>query len=198
MIAVLMAIALICAAAVSLVYKATKPVIEQSQLNKKIQTVSKIVPEFDNSPVEESFYVKTANGKDSLQFYPAKKAGELVGMGVSTFSEKGYGGRIDILVGFKPDGTIYNTEVVKLNETPGLGDKSDKAKSNWAEQFNDKNPQTFKLLVKKDGGDVDAISAATITSRAYTEAISTAYNTFMSHTNGTKPEGTSGATIKNN
>ena len=182
---VLAAIALVCAAGVSLVYNATKPVIDQSRLNKKIQTVSKIVPEFDNSPVEETFFVKTANG-DSLQFYPAKKGNELVGMGVSSYSTKGYGGRIDILVGFKPDGTIFNTEVVQLNETPGLGDKSDKNKSPWANQFNDKNPKDFKLLVKKDGGDVDAISAATITSRAYTEAVDLAYKTFIAHQNGSK------------
>lgn len=193
MVLVLLGIALVCSAGVAAVYNATKPVIDNARQTKKVKTVSKVLPQFDNSPIDEAFTIVSADN-DSLLCYPAKSNGETVGYAVSSFSNKGYGGKIEVLVGFLPDGTIFNTEVVALNETPGLGDKSQKSKSNWAEQFNGKNPENYKLSVKKDGGDVDAITAATITSRAYTGAVELAYKAFKAYIKGTKPEAVSGAT----
>lgn len=193
MVLVLLGIALVCSAGVAAVYNVTKPVIDTARQTKKVKTVSKVLPQFDNSPIDEAFTIVSADN-DSLLCYPAKSNGETVGYAVSSFSNKGYGGKIEVLVGFLPDGTIFNTEMVSLNETPGLGDKSQKSKSNWAEQFNGKNPESYKLAVKKDGGDVDAITAATITSRAYTGAVELAYKTFMGYIKGAKPEAVSGAT----
>ncbi len=193
MVLVLLGIALVCSAGVAAVYNATKPVIDNARQTKKVKTVSKVLPQFDNSPIDEAFTIVSADN-DSLLCYRAKSNGETVGYAVSSFSNKGYGGKIEVLVGFLPDGTIFNTEVVALNETPGLGDKSQKSKSDWAEQFNGKNPENYKLAVKKDGGDVDAITAATITSRAYTGAVELAYKAFTAYIKGTKPEAVSGAT----
>jgi electron transport complex protein RnfG len=78
-----------------------------------------------------------------------------------------------------PDGTIKGVEVLTHKETPGLGDKMEKSKSNFSVQFEGKNPKTFKMMVKKDGGDVDAITASTITSRAFTDAVNRAYNAYI-------------------
>ncbi|MBW6459704.1 MAG: FMN-binding protein, partial [Bacteroidales bacterium] len=72
-----------------------------------------------------------------------------------------------------PDLTIYNTVVIQQKETPGLGTKMKDPV--WKNQFNGKNPDVYNLKVKKDGGDVDAITAATISSRAFSGAISRAY-----------------------
>lgn len=83
------------------------------------------------------------------------------------------------MVGFNAEGNIFNTEVIAAAETPGLGDKINKDKSDFAKQFSGQNPESFKLSVKKDGGDVDAITAATISSRAYCDAIQRAYDVFM-------------------
>ena len=197
MVLVLLGIALVCSAGVAAVYNATKPVIDNARQTKTVKTVSTVLPQFDNSPIDEAFTIVSADN-DSLLCYPAKSNGETVGYAVSSFSNKGYGGKIEVLVGFLPDGTIFNTEVVEVskpfNETPGLGDKSKKSKSDWAEQFNGKNPENYKLAVKKDGGDVDAITAATITSRAYTGAVELAYKAFTAYIKGTKPEAVSGAT----
>ena len=110
--------------------------------------------------------------------YPAKKDGEIVGYAIEAATSKGFGGAIVLMVGFEPDGTIYNTAVISHTETPGLGDKIDVKKSNFSVQFNGKNPETFHLSVKKDGGDVDAITASTISSRAFCDAVETAYKTF--------------------
>ena len=91
---------------------------------------------------------------------------------------KGFSGKIEIMAGFLPSGTINNTAVVSHKETPGLGDKMDVKKSDFPIQFMGKNPATYKLAVTKDGGDVDAITAATITSRAFCDAVDRAYKAF--------------------
>lgn len=84
------------------------------------------------------------------------------------------------MVGFLPDGTIHRVETLSHNETPGLGDKIDRSKSDFSVQFEGKNPRTFRLAVRKDGGDVDAITASTISSRAYADALTRAYHVFES------------------
>ena len=76
------------------------------------------------------------------------------------------------MVGVLPDGTIYNTKVLSHSETPGLGAKC--TEPAFADQFKGFDPSVKKLSVKKDGGDIDAITAATITSRAYTETVALA------------------------
>jgi Na+-translocating ferredoxin:NAD+ oxidoreductase subunit G len=73
------------------------------------------------------------------------------------------------MAGFLPDGSIYKVTVLDHKETPGLGTKMTDLK--FSRQFLGKNPDSFKLLVKKDGGQVDAITAATISSRAYCDAL---------------------------
>ena len=87
------------------------------------------------------------------------------------------------MVGFLPDGTIRNISVLEHAETPGLGDKMEKKKSSWSEQFNGKNPESYKLQVTKDGGSVDAITAATISSRAYADAVDRAYKAYKKNSN---------------
>ena len=81
------------------------------------------------------------------------------------------------MVGFKPDGSINNISVLDQKETPGLGTKMKEPK--FKNQFLDKNPAIFTLKVKKDGGQVDAITAATISSRAYCDAVQKAYHGFL-------------------
>ena len=83
-----------------------------------------------------------------------------------------------MMVGFLADGTIKGTSVLSHSETPGLGANMT---GKFKDQFIDKNPSGFKLIVKKDGGDVDAITAATITSRAFSKAVNKAYQAFMAN-----------------
>jgi len=81
------------------------------------------------------------------------------------------------MIGFLPDLSIYNTAVLKHMETPGLGDKMDVEKSNFPVQFERMKAESFPLAVKKDGGAVDAITAATISSRAFVDGVNRAYET---------------------
>ena len=155
------------------VYKMTKAPIELSVLNKKLSAIKEVVPEFDNNPSEEMYRLPTGDG-DSLDVYPAKKDNKIVGYAVNTYTKKGFSGNVSLVTGFKPDGTIFNITVLEQKETPGLGAKM--TEHSFKDQFNDKNPAEFSMKVKKDGGQVDAITAATISSRAFCDAVQRAYN----------------------
>lgn len=176
MTATLLVITLVASAALGLVYQSTKEPIAFAQQAKINNAIKAVLPEFDNQPGNEAYSVTVDGGE--LTFYPVTKNGQPVGTAVKTFSNNGYGGLIELMVGFLPDGTINKIAVISHKETPGLGDKMDPNKSNFSLQFEGKNPETFKLKVKKDGGDVDAITASTITSRAFCEGVALAYNAF--------------------
>ena len=169
-------IALVSSAGLGFVYELTKEPIALSVLNKKLNAIREIVPEFTNNPNDELFRLPTGEG-DSLDIYPAKNNGEIVGYAVNTYTSKGFSGDISLMAGFKPDGTIIGITVLNHKETPGLGTKM--TEPEFKEQFTGKNPGEFMLKVKKDGGQVDAITAATISSRAFCDAIERAYNTLQ-------------------
>ena len=110
-----------------------------------------------------------------MVFYPAKKDGQLVGTAVKTFSNNGFGGKIWLMIGFYPDGSIYNYSVLEHKETPGLGSKMDFWFTKCGKgNIIGKKPGITGLKVRKDGGDVDAITAATISSRAFLDAVNRA------------------------
>jgi electron transport complex protein RnfG len=165
----------------------TKEPIEQTQTIKKEMAIKQVIPSFDKlkeakiavETVAENNVFKKSQAADSLVMYDAYKNDQWVGTAIETFTDKGFSGRVKLMVGFLPDGNIYKIEVLEHTETPGLGDKMEVKKSDFSKQFLGKNPKDFKLIVKKDGGDVDAITAATISSRAYCDAVQTAYNVFI-------------------
>lgn len=169
-------ISLVAAACLGFVYEFTKEPIEISNLNKKVEAIKQVVPEFNNNPYGEMFRLPTGEG-DSLDIFPAKKDNVIVGYAVTTYTKKGFSGNITLMAGFKPDGTIVNITVLEHKETPGLGTKM--AEPKFKDQFMDKNPAEFSLRVKKDGGPVDAITAATISSRAFCDALQRASNTLQ-------------------
>ncbi len=168
-------------AALGFVYEMTKDPIAVTALNKKLDAIKQVVPEFNNNPNDEMFMLPTGEG-DSLEVYPAKNGDEIVGYAIRSYTNNGFSGFIGFMVGFKPDGAIYNINVLEHKETPGLGTKmvpdGTPEKPEFKDQFRGKNPSDFSLKVKKDGGQVDAITAATISSRAFCDGVQRAYNTF--------------------
>ncbi len=141
--------------------------------------IKAVTPEFNNKPSEESYMAATPEG-DSLRIYPAKMDGKFVGAAVESYSKKGFSGEIKVIVGFDTEGTLCNYSVLQHSETPGLGAKM----QDWFRT--DKNKQSVigrkldgsGLKVTKDGGDVDAITAATISSRAFLDAVNRAYSAY--------------------
>ena len=178
MLIALFVITFVASTSLGLVYQVTKEPIAAAKLAKKIEAIQNVVPEFNNQPNTEEYKVATEDG-DSLTLYPAKKDNELVGTAVESSTNLGFSGEIKIMVGFLPDGTIKGVAVLEHKETPGLGDKMERKKSDWSIQFQGKNPSTFKIAVTKDGGDVDAITASTISSRAFCDAVERAYIIYM-------------------
>ena len=174
---VLTSIALIAALALTGVYALTKGPIEKGQREKKEKALQAVLPDYKGT-VRDTVIVDADNEEIPVHLAIGEN-GELCGAGIETYTKKAFAGRFDLMVGFDADGSIVNTEVLKAGETPGLGDKINKDKSDFALQFNHQNPAEFQLVVKKDGGDVDAITAATISSRAYCDAVQRAYDVFM-------------------
>lgn len=158
---------LICSAVLAGVYAVTKEPIEET--NKAILTasISKVLPEGGEISDAQTCEV----GGQPSECWFSMKDGQMVGVAVKS-TVVGFGGPLTIMVGILPDGTIYNTSVLSHSETPGLGAKC--TDENFFGQFKGWDPEQKKLLVKKDGGDVDAITASTITSRAYTLAVQNA------------------------
>lgn len=168
-------ICLVCSALLGGAYAITKDKIDEAEVNKQNEAIARVVPEFDNIPSEEVFEVELEGKKYAV--YPAKLSGEVVGYAINT-SATGFSGPVVIMVGITAEGRIFNTVPVSHAETPGLGAKISEEGNPFVEQFKDMDPSATVLKVKKDGGDIDAMTASTITSRAYTAAVESAWMVF--------------------
>ncbi|MDE7128647.1 MAG: RnfABCDGE type electron transport complex subunit G [Bacteroidales bacterium] len=167
MVLCLLVICLVCSALLAGVYALTKAPIDAAAAAKTNNAIAQVVPDFDGEPVMSTVQVA---GKD-YTYYTVSKGGQVTGYAIQA-SSSGFGGALNVMVGMTADGEIFNTSVLSHSETPGLGAKcTDPA---FADQFKGFNPFQKKLAVKKDGGDVDAITASTITSRAFCVALENA------------------------
>lgn len=175
-----LSLSLICltvAVLLAQVNKMTEKPIEEAKAMKLQNAIREVTPEFDNDPASEAFMMPDGQG-DSLLVYPAKRGDEIVGYALNSFSNNGFSGNIQIIVGFDMEHRIVNYAVLQHAETPGLGAKmsewfKDTAKPSQSVIGRDLSKGA--LTVSKDGGDVDAITASTITSRAFLEAVNRAY-----------------------
>jgi len=175
MIISLVAISFVASLALGGIYNMTKEPIELAIKAKQENAIKEVLPAFDSL---YSYKTLPVSGKDSMVINLAYKGDTLVGTAIGTYSNNGYNAtQIQLMVGFLPDMTIQNITVIQQNETPGLGTKMKEPK--FKDQFIKINPVEFKLKVKKDGGRVDAITAATISSRAFCDAVDRAYQTYQ-------------------
>lgn len=161
-------ITLVAAAALAGVYMLTKQTIDEQKAAKQTAAISAVLPEHDSIA-----YPEDTNG---IVVYKAYSNGQFAGAAVET-SADGFGGVIRLMVGFDDANHIVNYEVLEQAETPGLGThvvewfkNADKPGQNLIGR-----EATGKMQVSKDGGDVDAITAATISSRAFLKAVNEAY-----------------------
>ncbi|KAA6348789.1 Electron transport complex protein RnfG [termite gut metagenome] len=184
---VLTGITVISVGLLAYVNELTKVPIAEANVKALNEALKSVVPEFTNNPVNECDTIfGEKNGKKSIDFivYPAKKGDQLVGTAVESVA-LGFGGELKVLVGFDVEGNIYNYFLLSHSETPGLGSKA----SDWFKEGNKGsikglNPSIKSLTVSKDGGDIDAITASTITSRAFLSAINKAYAVYKGNADG--------------
>ena len=182
MVLVLFLITLFASGAVAVVYKLTEEPIAQAKAAKTSTAIGEVVPEFDNDIAATVKTVDIDGG--TAKIYTAQKGGQPVGYAVETFTNNGFSGLFTLMVGFLPDGTINGIQVLSHAETPGLGSKMEEPGNVLTASFEGNNPANLKLSVRKDGGDIDALTASTITSRAYVEAVDRAYKVFQAEVNG--------------
>lgn len=174
MVLVLFAVTFVASAAVGVVNAFTADKIALAKQNKQVEAIRQVVAEFDNDPMAEADTVSMPDGGE-LVFFPATKNGQPVGTAVKTYTNNGFSGFVSVMVGFNPDGSVYNYSVLEHKETPGLGSKMDAWFTKGSKgDITGKTPGTYGLKVSKDGGDVDAITAATISSRAFLDAVNRA------------------------
>ncbi len=184
MVVTLFAVTFIAAAALGFVYDMTKDAIEQSKIKAQNEAIEKVLPEFDE--LGESFKVADPTSNDSLEIFPAYKNGERVGVAIITFTNNGFSGHISIMAGIDNSGDLSGYEVLEHAETPGLGSKMSEWFSNEQKPQQNvigKNPGSHSFKVSKDGGDFDAITASTITSRAFLEALVRAFEAYEQNVN---------------
>ena len=176
MVVALLIITAVSGGVLGLVYGMTKDAIAKVDQKKNEAAIQAVLPLEGEITYKADTLKYNYEGVDMT--FPCNLAydanGNFNGAAVKT-NEGGFGGKIDMMVGFLADGTIKGTSVLSHAETPGLGANMT---GKFKDQFVDKNPANFKLIVKKDGGDVDAITAATITSRAFSKAVDKAYKAF--------------------
>lgn len=163
-------IALVAAGLLAGVYEMTKDTIAATNAKKQQAAIIAVLPQADGLEIAE------AEEAEGMEIYRASVAGEPAGAAVKV-AENGFGGTFHVMVGFDAEGAISGFEVLDHQETPGLGSK-------MQEWFH--NPQVIgqkvgetNFTVSKDGGDVDAITAATISSRAFLLAVTKAYNAYL-------------------
>ena len=184
----LTAIALVAAAALALMNAVTEEPIQVAKENKVKKAIADVLQQVDeNGQVTESIKYETlkdttvdVNGESVVCHIAYTADGEYAGAAVETSDPNGFGGPLKVMVGFDKDGNVYGYSILESNETPGLGAKADK----WFQlgqkgQIVGKSPAT-ELKVKKDKGDVDAITGSTITSRAFLRCVNKAYTNLQS------------------
>lgn len=187
-------IAVFAAVTLASVYALTKDPIAASKVARQQNAIRDVLPAFERLDDAEKVALETG---DSLNVYRAYVNDEkFVGAAVESFSRNGYSGDIRLMIGFDVKGNIVNYTVLEQKETPGLGTKIvDWFKTEIRNQnIIGKNPSEKKLTVSKDGGEIDAITAATISSRAFLEAVQKAYNAYADNTDASGVDGASGAT----
>lgn len=191
MVLVLTTVTVIAGGLLGYVNELTAGPIEQAKAKALSDAIAVVVPGFDNNPVEDFDKMEM----DGMEYtvYKATKQGEFIGAAVQS-SANGFAGALTLLVGFDPEGKIIDYSLLSHTETPGLGSKAaDWFKKNGKGSIIGLNPGEGPLIVSKDGGNIDAITASTITSRAFLTAVNKAYQAYK---NQDAVNGVSGATSR--
>lgn len=179
MVAALLLVAVIAAAILAVTDIFTREPIAAAKKEALQKALQMVLPAHSNDPQTDQ--VLWGSGKQALKLYPAKDtSGRLNGLAWEVVAPDGYSGSIRVLLGLQPDGRIQAIRVTDHRETPGLGDgivRNDP----WLKSFVDKTLAGTRWAVKKDGGDFDQFTGATITPRAVVKAVKLGLEFYHEH-----------------
>ncbi len=191
MVGVLTVVAVVAGLLLGYVNKLTAEPIAQANAKALSDAIALVVPGFDNEPAANPDTIEVDGV--TYKIYKATKGDKFIGAAVES-SANGFGGALTVLVGFDADGKIIDYSLLSHAETPGLGSKAaDWFKKGGKGDITGKNPGDKPLTVSKDGGEIDAITASTITSRAFLNAVNAAYAAYAKQ-NGNEAAGLNGTT----
>lgn len=175
----LMLFGIIGSGLVATTYVSTQDKIADNERKAMLRSLNQILPtrDYDNDLIHDSLEIEAdplLGLKDKSMVYLARKQNRITTLIFSPIAPDGYSGLIKLLVGIHSDGRIAGVRVVRHKETPGLGDYVDTDRSDWVLGFNNKslqNPGSARWKVKRDGGEFDQFTGATITPRAVVKAV---------------------------
>jgi electron transport complex protein RnfG len=167
----------------SLVEGVTREPIAAQRRAAMLRAINAVLPAIDNEPDTDTVALKAGKdrkGRDlERTFYRGRKSGELAGVAFRVVAPDGYSGNIEIMVGVDPAGAVTGIEILSHAETPGLGAKI--TQPAFKKQFVGKNLENADWRVKKDGGQFDQITGATISPRAVVGAVHRGLEFFAGH-----------------
>lgn len=191
---ILTAITVVSGLLLGIVYDVTKEPIAMAQENAKQEAFQAVLPSAASFDTYESFDEQKAasllqeNGytQDTITEVAVGKdeGGEIIGYVINVTSHEGYAGDIEMSVGIAGDGTVKGLEMLSISETAGLGMKA--SEDDFKNQFKDKQVEKFSYTKTNEKGDdkIDAISGATITTNAVTNAVDSALMYFQNELGG--------------
>jgi electron transport complex protein RnfG len=167
-------VALLAGTALIIANQSTRQEISKRLDEDTRASLQQVLPQqlYDNNPLEDTLTLP--EGDITVTVYRARKAGRVTACAYGLTTNQGYNGTIKLLMGVDRDGTILGVRVLSHAETPGLGDRIEKEKSDWILGFDGRsinNPGQAGWKVKKDGGEFDQFTGATITPRAVVKAV---------------------------
>jgi electron transport complex protein RnfG len=181
--------AVVATTLVALTETSTREQIKENEREALLSGINALIPheQYDNAILQDTIVLDATDAlgtEEPTTVYRARKQGENVAVVLTAVAPNGYSGTIKMLVGIYADGTLAGVRVINHKETPGLGDKIDEKKADWIFQFEGlslTNPASEKWKVKKDGGEFDQFTGATITPRAVVSAVKRSLEYFRSH-----------------
>jgi electron transport complex protein RnfG len=167
----------------ALVESVTREPIAEQRRQEMLRALKAVLPPVDNAPDTDLVQLVTGRDRKGREqvgtFYRGRRDGQLKGIAFRVTAPDGYGGDIDIMVGIDPQGTVTGVAILKHGETPGLGDKI--ARPEFTGRFVGKALGNADWRVRKDGGDFDQLTGATISPRAVVGAIRRGLEFFREH-----------------
>lgn len=176
---ILFAFALLGTAVLAFVFSLTHNIIQRNEELAKLELIGETLPKsvYDNDLIKDAIKLppeKLLGTDEPAVAYRAKLKGQFSAVVLDVVAPDGYSGKIKLLVAIRADGEVLGVRVVSHKETPGLGDYIEIAKSPWIKNFDNtklNKDEDSKWRVKKDGGQFDYMTGATITPRAVIKAV---------------------------
>jgi len=171
MIIALLVVGVVCTLLLATTNIFTRAPIAQAERQALMNALMQVLPEHQNDPLTDARSITLQGDTKPTSFYFSRnKRNAITAIAWQVTAPDGYNGSIHILMAVHPDGSINAIRITGHKETPGLGDGITKNQA-WLDSFGDKSLHNADWAVKKDGGDFDQFTGATITPRAVVKAV---------------------------